>query len=84
MGIDVHPCWRDTRFEHTKEEALSVEALVVEASSGAGEADSPEQNDAKDDSFNRIPLSQYDCRIRADDEAEVEYRCRHRIAQANF
>lgn len=36
-----HPCWGDARFEHAKDEALSVEALVVETSGGTGHAYSP-------------------------------------------
>lgn len=63
-----HPSWADAALQHAKEEALGIQALVVEAARCTHQTCAPEEDDAEDDSLNRKALSEHYGRICTTDE----------------
>jgi len=67
-----HPSWADAALQHPKEEALGVQALVVEATRSTHQARAPEEDDTEDDSLNGKALSQDYGWICTTDESKIE------------
>ena len=79
-----HPCWADAALQHPEEEALGIQALVVEATRRTHQTCTPKEDDAEDDSLNGKALSEDYGWICTTDESQVEDRSAHRVSVANI
>lgn len=64
-----HPSWADAALQHPKEEALGIQALVVEAACRTHQACTPKEDDAEYYSLNGKALSEDYGRICTADES---------------
>lgn len=78
-----HPSWADAALQHPKEEALGVQALVVEATRRTHQTCAPKEDDAEDDSLNGKALGEDYGWICTTDESKIEYCSAHRVSVAD-
>lgn len=81
-SYNQHPSRTNATFQDAEEEPLSVQSLVGLTPRGGHEADTPEKDDPKHDSLDRVPLRHGNGGIRAADEAEIEDGGRKGVAHA--
>jgi hypothetical protein len=70
----------DATLQESEEESLCIERPVVFADHCQDQADAPDGNNPRSNSFDRISLCEYHAWVSPDDEAEIEDGGRHGVS----